>query len=134
MLKFIAEIQETCATHFGPDGSLSDKTESNLGAKLTHQITQISVFHQLAKDRADFILPPKKVSGLARLAKQIVVLDHISIPRQTRSQFTLTVLEMLKASQEHVRERKRARDQPMLIDDHQSITSSQVTTTSQVEL
>lgn len=50
------------------------------------------------RDRPDFRLPPKAVSILAKLAKQIVVLDSINIPRQTRSQFTLTVLEMLKLS------------------------------------
>jgi hypothetical protein len=48
------------------------------------------------RDKPEFKLPPKSVSALARLAKQIVVLDAIPIPRQTRSQFTLTVLEMLK--------------------------------------
>ena len=49
--------------------------------QLTHQITKISVFHQLMRDKPDFRLPPKAVSVLAKLAKQIVVLDSINIPR-----------------------------------------------------
>lgn len=81
----------------------------DISSHLTHQITQISVFYQLNKDKPNFRLPTKKVSVLAQLAKQIVVQDHISIPRQTRSQFTLIVLEMLKECQDRVNRRKESK-------------------------
>lgn len=58
-----------------------------------------------------FRLPTKKVSSLARLAKQIVIQDKFNIPRQTRSQFTLTVLNMLKASQDYVLKRKKKKQE-----------------------
>jgi len=58
-----------------------------------------------------FRLPTKKVSLLARIAKQIVVQDKINIPRQTRSQFTLTVLDMLKSSQDYILRRKQEKQQ-----------------------
>ena len=38
------------------------------------------------------------------LAKEIVVSDMIKVPRLTRSQFTLTVLEMLKRCQNNINE------------------------------
>ena len=37
------------------------------------------------RDKPDFKLPPKVVSIVAKLAKQIVVIEQINIPRQTRS-------------------------------------------------
>ena len=73
-----------------------------MSSKITHQITQVSVFYQMNSTKEDFRVPTKKVSLIARLAKQIVIQDKINIPRQSRAQFTLTVLEMLKASQKYV--------------------------------
>lgn len=61
------------------------------------------------RDKPDFKLPSKVVSIVAKLAKQIVVIEQINIPRQTRSQFTLTVLEMLKQSQALVLAKKNVK-------------------------
>ena len=69
----------------------------------------MSVYFQLNADKPDFRLPTRKVSQVARIAKQIVIQDKLNIPRQTRSQFTLTVLAMLKASQEYFTKHKEER-------------------------
>jgi hypothetical protein len=110
MLRFMREINESWEKHFVVTNLLR-KTKpvtvsQELSSKMTHQITQISVFHQLSKAKPDYKLPCKSVSILAKLAKQIVLLEEINIPRQTRSQFTLTVLEMLKSSQDQVKENR----------------------------
>jgi len=87
--------QPDCATTSTTvQGAKTFPTE--LSSKLTHQITQITVFYQLNQHKAGFRIPTKKVSLVAKLAKQIVVQDKINVPRQTRSQFTLTVLDMLQ--------------------------------------
>ena len=61
------------------------KFPAELSSKLTHQITQITVFYQLNQSKEGFRMPTRKVSNLARIAKQMVVQDKINIPRQTRS-------------------------------------------------
>ena len=55
----------------GKSGSLAFPAE--LSSKLTHQITQITVFYQLNRERAGFHVPTRKVSSIAQIAKQVVV-------------------------------------------------------------
>ena len=54
---------------------------AELSSKLTHQITQITVFYQLNQSKDGFRVPTKRVSHIAQIAKQIVIQDRINIPR-----------------------------------------------------
>ena len=124
MLSFISEIEELwlglvegkqgTSLRFAKKGDgisqgKLDNIPPELSSRLTHLITQVSVYFQLNADKPDFRLPTRKVSQVARIAKQIVIQDKLNIPRQTRSQFTLTVLAMLKASQEYFTKHKEER-------------------------
>ena len=87
MLTFMTMIEEMwqgildkhpSALKFQKKGEISsqakfDQVPQEISAALTHQITQISVYFQLNSEKEDFELPTKKVSQIAKIAKQIVI-------------------------------------------------------------
>ena len=142
MLSFISEIEELwlglvegkqgSSLRFARKGDgisqgKLDNIPPELSSRLTHLITQVSVYFQLNADKPDFRLPTRKVSQVARIAKQIVIQDKLNIPRQTRSQFTLTVLAMLKASQEFFTKHKEERGTQRQLDNHSAQSVSDYT-------
>jgi len=64
---------------------MGQKIPSDLSSKLTHQITQISVFFEFVSSQPStlerFKLPARAVSKIAMIAKRIVVHNQINVPR-----------------------------------------------------
>ena len=69
MLRFIDELKESWQEYYLEGDFMNNSVPQQVTSLLTHQITQISVFHQLMRDKPDFRLPPRAVSSLAKLAK-----------------------------------------------------------------